>query len=48
MRDPPLCEYWQLSETGPHTYSLAWLMDAHEAMDMEDEMWRRHRAASKE
>ena len=48
MRDPPLCEYWQLAETGPHTYSLATLMNMHEAMDMEEELLRRQRAASKE
>ena len=45
MHNPPLCEYWQLAETGPHTYSLAWLLDAHEVMDMEEEMERRREAA---
>jgi hypothetical protein len=33
LSTPPLCEYWQLSETGPRTYDLAWLLDAHEALD---------------
>jgi hypothetical protein len=46
MRNPPLCEYWQLAETGPGTYSIEWLMDAHEAMGMEEEMLRRAREAA--
>jgi hypothetical protein len=41
MREKPLCELWQLSETGPHTYSLCQLADFHEAMDMEEEYRRR-------
>lgn len=48
MRDPKLCEYWQLAETGPRTYDLAWLLNAHEALDMEDEMQRRAEAARKQ
>jgi hypothetical protein len=48
MRDPKLCEYWQLAETGPRTYDLAWLLNAHEAMDMEEEMQRRAKAARKQ
>jgi hypothetical protein len=48
MRDPKLCEYWQLAETGPRTYDLVWLLNAHEAMDMEDEMQRRAESARKQ
>jgi hypothetical protein len=35
LHNPPLCEYWQLSETGPRTYDLVWLFNANEAMDLE-------------
>jgi hypothetical protein len=45
LRNPPLCEYWQLSETGPHTYGLDWLLNAHEAMDMEAVLRQRMRKA---
>ena len=41
MRNPPLCEFWQLDETGPHTYDIDWLADAHEAMNVEEENDRR-------
>jgi hypothetical protein len=47
LRNPPLCELWQLKETGPETYSLCDLADFHEAMDMQEEMERRWDAASK-
>ena len=41
LRNPPLCEYWQLDETGPHTYDINWLARAHEVMDVEEENDRR-------
>lgn len=47
MRNPPLCEYWQLAETGPHTYDIVWLLNAHEAMDIEEELDRRVARARK-
>jgi DNA-binding HxlR family transcriptional regulator len=37
LRNPPLCQLWQLTETGPGTYDICQLMDMHEAMDMENE-----------
>ena len=42
LRNPPLCELWQLTQTGPGTYDIYELMDMHEAMDMEAEMRRRY------
>lgn len=42
MRDPPLCQLWQLHETGSQTVSLDRLADMHEAMDEEDEYRARH------
>jgi len=47
MHDPPLCELWQLRETGPHTYSINDLADMHEAMDEEAEYIRRAEAKHK-
>jgi hypothetical protein len=44
MRNPPLCQLWQLTQTGPGTYDVCQLMDMHEAMDMEAETLRRYEA----
>jgi hypothetical protein len=41
LRDPPLCQLWQLTQTGPQTYSIVDLMLFHEAMDMEALVRRR-------
>jgi hypothetical protein len=41
LRDPPLCQLWQLTQTGPQTYSVVDLMLFHEAMDMENLARRR-------
>jgi hypothetical protein len=35
LRDPPLCELWQLQEVGPRTYSIVDLMKFNEVIDME-------------
>jgi aspartate aminotransferase-like enzyme len=48
MRDPPLCQLWQLEETGPHTYSINKLEDFHEAMSDLSEFGKRQRAADEE
>lgn len=45
MRNPPLCQLWQLTEAGAGTYSICDLADFHEAMDMEIEYDRRVEAA---
>jgi hypothetical protein len=42
LRTQPLCEYWQLDESGPHCYDIDWLARAHEIMDVEEENQRRH------
>ena len=43
MRNPPLCS---LKELQDGTYTIDDLDDMHEAMDVEDENARLHRAAS--
>ena len=45
MRNPPLCQLWELQEGG--RYCLDDLLDMHEAMDVEEENDRRMRAAMK-
>lgn len=47
MRNPPLCQLWQLTQAGPGTYSLSDLADMNEAIDMEEELLRRQQKAAK-
>jgi hypothetical protein len=47
MRNPPLCQLWQLNQAGAGTYSLGELADMHEALDMEEECRRRWDAFDK-
>jgi len=46
MRNPPLCQLWELEDGG--RYTLDDLANFHEAMDVEDENERRYHAAMKE
>lgn len=45
MRNPPLCQLWQLTQAGPGTHSIDELADMHEAMDMQEEYEHRVEAA---
>jgi hypothetical protein len=47
MRNPPLCQLWQLTEAGAGTYSICELADFHEALDMQEEHERRVEAERK-
>lgn len=45
MRDPPLCQLWQLNADG--LYTIDDLADMHEMMDEEAEYARRYRELEK-